>query len=235
MARIIVVEDEVGQLEELVSFLERARPGHPGHEVRGVADGAELERCLSQFIPEIVLLDYNLPGDSGAALAGQLRKKFGSAIGIVMATARSRGADRIECRRAGADDYLVKPINFGELLALIDNLQARLTRLQPPPDVPWQLMVAQSELVLPGAAAIPLTAWEVTLLEAIAGAHDQIASRDTLIRALGKDPLYYDPRALEAVMSRLRRKLPELEESRNPLEAVRNVGYKFIRPIVVVR
>ena len=96
-------------------------------------------------------------------------------------------------------------------------------------------MVAQSELVPPNVAAIPLTAWEAVLLEAIAGAHDQIASRDALIRALGKNPIYYDPRALEAVMSRLRRKLPTLEENRNPLEAVRGVGYKFIRPLVVVR
>lgn len=235
MARIIVVEDDIGQQEELLSFLEHAK-----HEVRGVMDGAGLESCLSQFSPEIVLLDYNLPGESGAALAGRLREKFGTAIGIVMVTARSMGADRIECRRAGADDYLVKPIDFGELLALIDNLQARLTSSQPlsgqpRSDVPWRLMVAQSELVSPGAAAIPLTAWEIILLEAIAVAHDQVASRDDLTRALGKDPLYYDPRALEAVMSRLRRKLPALEENRNPLEAVRNVGYKFIRPLVVVR
>lgn len=235
MARIIVVEDDIGQLEELLSFLGHANPGHPMHEVRGVADGAGLESCLSQFSPEIVVLDYNLPGESGAALAGQLRKKYGSAIGIVMVTARSMGADRIECRRAGADGYLVKPIEFGELLALIDNLLARLTPSQPLPDMPWRLMVAQSALVSPRAGVIPLTAWEVILLEAIASSHDQIASRDVLIRALGKNPIYYDPRALEAVMSRLRRKLPALEENRNPLEAVRNVGYKFISPLAVVR
>lgn len=235
MARIIVVEDDLGQQEELLSFLEHASPGHHGHEVRGVADGAGLENCLAQFNPEIVLLDYNLTGESGAALARQLREKFGATIGIVMVTARSMGADRIECRRAGADDYLVKPIDFGELLALIDNLQARLTPSQPPPGITWRLIVAQSELVSPDASVIPLTAWEVILLEAIAGAHDQIASRDALIRALGKNPLYYDPRALEAVMSRLRRKLPALEESRNPLEAVRNLGYKFIQPLIVLR
>jgi DNA-binding response OmpR family regulator len=235
MTRIIVVEDDIRQQEELLSFLKHAK-----HEVRGASDGAELESCLSQFSPEIVLLDYNLTGESGAALAGKLRERFGATIGIVMITARSMGADRIECRRAGADNYLVKPVDFGELLALIDNLQARLTPPQPLStkslsDAPWRLMVAQSELVSPGAAAIPLTAWEVTLLEAIAGAQDQIASRDALIRALGKNPIYYDPRALEAVMSRLRRKLPALEENRNPLEAVRSVGYKFIRPLVVMR
>lgn len=230
MARIIVVEDDIGQQEELLSFLR-----HAEHEVRGAANGDELESRLSQFNPEIVLLDYNLPGETGAALAGRLREKLGTSIGIVMVTARSMGADRIECRRAGADDYLVKPIDFGELLVLIDNLQARLNPSQRFSVLTWRLMVAQSALISPDAEVIPLTGWEVELLEAIAGSHDQIASRDALIRALGKNPIYYDPRALEAVISRLRRKLPALENGRIPLQAVRNLGYKFIQPLIVVR
>lgn len=230
MARIIVVEDDIGQQEELLSFLR-----HAEHEVRGAANGDELESRLSQFNPEIVLLDYNLPGETGAALAGRLREKLGTSIGIVMVTARSRGADRIECRRAGADDYLVKPIDFGELLVLIDNLQARLNPSQRFSVLTWRLMVAQSALISPDAEVIPLTGWEVELLEAIAGSLDQIASRDALIRALGKNPIYYDPRALEAVISRLRRKLPALENGRIPLQAVRNHGYKFIQPLIVVR
>lgn len=230
MARIIVVEDDIGQQEELLSFLR-----HAEHEVRGAANGDELESRLSQFNPEIVLLDYNLTGETGAALAGRLREKLGTSIGIVMVTARSRGADRIECRRAGADDYLVKPIDFGELLVLIDNLQARLNPSQRFSVLTWRLMVAQSALISPDAEVIPLTGWEVELLEAIAGSLDQIASRDALIRALGKNPIYYDPRALEAVISRLRRKLPALENGRIPLQAVRNLGYKFIQPLIVVR
>jgi DNA-binding response OmpR family regulator len=230
MARIIVVEDDIKQQEELVAFLK-----HTNHASCGASDSAELEECLSQFTPDIVLLDYNLPGEAGASLARRLREKFGTSVGIVMVTARSLGSDRIESRRAGADNYLVKPIDFGELLVLIDNLHARLTPSQPHSNTPWRLIVAQSELFPPGAAAIALSAWEVTLLEALANARDQIASRDMLIRSLGKDPLYYDPRALEAVISRLRRKLPAIEENRNALEAVRSVGYKFIRPLAVVR
>ena len=93
MARIIVVEDDMGQLEELVSFLD-----HSGHEACGAVSGDELETCLSQFNPEIALLDYCLPGDDGAALAGRLRERFGTSIGIVMVTALNRGTDRIECR-----------------------------------------------------------------------------------------------------------------------------------------
>lgn len=229
MTRIIVVEDDIGQLEELASFLE-----YSGHEVCGVAGGEELESCLSRFSPEIVLLDYCLPGEDGAALAGKLRERFGVSIGIVMVTALNRGTDRIECRRAGADDYLVKPVNFSELLALIDNM---ILRLNSPPlmQQSWQLLLARSELKPAGELqAIPLTSWELSLLRAMADADNQQADRDTLVRALGKNPLHYDPRALEASMSRLRRKLPELDGG-NPLQTVRGIGYKFIRPLAVVR
>ncbi|MDD5384409.1 MAG: response regulator transcription factor [Gallionella sp.] len=230
MTRIIVVEDDIGQLEELVSFLEYSK-----HEVRGVADDKGLENCLSQFSPEIVLLDYCLPGENGAMLAEQLRKRFGISIGIVMVTALNRGADRIECRCAGADDYLVKPVNFSELLALIDNMSLRLNS-SPLMQQSWQLLLARSELKPPGKLpAIPLTNWELSLLRAMADADNQQADRNTLILALGKSPLHYDPRALEVSISRLRRKLPGLDNSSNPLQTVRGIGYKFIRPLAVVR
>ena len=234
MTRIIVVEDDIGQLEEMVSFLE-----YSGHEVCGAVNGVELEACLSQFSPEIVVLDYCLPGDTGAALAERLRGMFGTSIGIVMATALNRGTDRIECRLAGADNYLVKPINFDELLALIDNMSRRfdLARLNSLPSVEqsWKLLRARSELIPPKSPAIRLTSWELSLLLAMADADNQQADRGTLIRALGKNPLYYDPRALEASMSRLRRKLPGSDNGSNPLQTVRGIGYKFTRPLVVVR
>jgi len=228
MTRIIVVEDDIGQLEELVSFLEYSK-----HEVRGVADGKELESCISQFSPEIVLLDYYLPGENGATLAEQLRERFGISIGIVMVTALNRGVDRIECRRAGADDYLVKPINFNELLALIDNMSLRLDSSPLLPQS-WQLLPARSALKPPGGLPhISLTNWELSLLKVMADACNQQADRNALIRALGKNPLYYDTRALEASISRLRRKLPSLDNGSNPLQAVRGIGYKFTQPLIV--
>ena len=233
MTRIIAVEDDAGQLEELVSFLE-----YSGHEVRGVLNGTELESCLPQFSPEIVLLDYCLPGENGAALAVNLRARFGMSVGIVMVTALGRGTDRVECRLAGADNYLVKPINFDELLAAINNIAIRLDPGRPIPLQPvepsWQLLRARSELIPPNSHAILLTSQELSLLQAMAGETNQQADRDTLIKALGRDPLHYDPRALETSISRLRRKLPNLDNGSNPLQAVRGVGYKFIRPLAVV-
>lgn len=227
MARIIIVEDDLGQQEELQSYL-----AYAGHEVLAVSSGKELDERL-QFVPEIALLDYNLPGETGVEIAGRLHKQFGTGIGLVMVTARSLGVDRVECRRAGVDDYLIKPINFAELLVLIDNL---CKRLHPgvPAEEAWRLLPVRSELVPPGAPAIPLSGLELLLLQALASAPNRQADRDTLIRALGKNPFAYDPRALEANISRLRRKLPPLEDGRNPLQAMRGMGYQFIRPLTVV-
>lgn len=230
MASIIVVEDDLGQQEELVSFL-----GHAGHRVVGAANGAEMAYCLQHLKPDVVLLDYGLPGESGASLIAHLRKSLGKSVGVVMVTARSQGADRTECRRAGADDYLVKPVDFEELLALIDNLTARLTPSDTANQIPWQIIMSQSRLISPNSSAIELTTWEVMLLVAIANSENQIADRDVLMQAIGKSPATYDIRALEAVISRLRRKLPIDSEGSNPLKSVRNTGYKFVQPLVVFR
>ncbi|MDR0481347.1 MAG: response regulator, partial [Gallionellaceae bacterium] len=98
MARIIIVEDDPGQKEELQSFLT-----HTGHEVLAFGDGMTLDRALTHFTPDIALLDFNLPGESGTVLAGRLRERFGQNIGLVMITARSMTSDRVESRLAGVD------------------------------------------------------------------------------------------------------------------------------------
>jgi two-component system alkaline phosphatase synthesis response regulator PhoP len=228
MARIIVVEDDIGQREELLFLL-----AHAGHEVCGAGSGDELDACLAKAAPDVVLLDYNLPGEPGIELAAKLRKRFGLGVGLVMVTARSLSVDRVECRKAGVDDYLIKPVDIDELLALIDNLSSRLNAAAPAEDV-WQLLIGSSELLPPGAEPVRLTAWEMLLMQALAKNTNRQADRDTLIRALGKNPIAYDPRALEANISRLRRKLPPLPDGRNPLQAMRGIGYQFICPLTLV-
>jgi DNA-binding response OmpR family regulator len=228
MARIIVVEDDLAQQEEILAFLT-----HAGYETKGVESGSALDQCLQQFSPDILLLDYNLPDESGALLAERMRAKFGIAVGIVMITARSLSVDRIECRRAGADDYLVKPIDFNEMLAVIENLLLRLISSTAKAHI-WKLDQSRAELIPPDRSAIPLVGSELLLLTALAGEPHHRASRETLIVALGKDPSTYDPRALETAISRLRRKLPELEDGRNPLRAMRSTGYQFLRPLQTI-
>ncbi|MDR2195284.1 MAG: response regulator transcription factor [Gallionellaceae bacterium] len=229
MARIILVEDDTEQKEELQLFLM-----HAGHEVLAVGSGASLERGLTRFVPDIVLLDWNLPDEPGIDLAAKLRERFGSKVGLVMVTARSMAMDRVESRRAGIDNYLVKPIDFDELLVLIENLLQHLKVEETGDDDVWILSPLRSELSPPGQPPISLTGWEMMFLQALTSMPTLRADRDTLIRALGKNPLVYDPRALEANISRLRRKLPQLADGRNPLQAIRGVGYQFLRPLKVV-
>lgn len=229
MAHIIVVEDDLAQQEELLSFL-----SHAGHDARGAESGSALDHCLQQTTPEIILLDYNLPDTSGVVLAECLRARFGLSLGIVMVTARGRVADRIECRRAGADDYLVKPIDFQEMLTIIDNMLLRI-QASAEPDKAWTLHRTRAELLPPGGAPIRLSAYEVAIIAALAAQEHHQTSRDILIRALGKDPLTYDPRALETGISRLRGKLPPMPDGRNPLQAMRGSGYQFLHTLVLAK
>jgi two-component system phosphate regulon response regulator OmpR len=124
---------------------------------------------------------------------------------------------------------VVKPVVIQELLAIIRNLSRRLRPASH--RIAWQLSLVAATLSPPGHAAIPLTAWEVTVLREFAAAPNQQISRDKLIEALGKSPDIYDQRALEAGISRLRKKLPPSPDGTPVLQALRSIGYRFNRPL----
>jgi DNA-binding response OmpR family regulator len=228
MARIIVVKDDPGQLEELIFIL-----NHAGYHAQGAVSANELDQYLCSNRPDIALLDYNLPDATGAEIAARLRGQFGQEIGIVMITARSQGVDRVECRRAGVNDYLVKPVDFSELLAVVKNLLAYISPDASSRQDAWQILPSELMIVPPGAEGIGITFQESLVLMAFAAAPEQMLSRDEMIRVLGHDPHTYDVRALETIASRIRKKLPALPDGRSPLQSVRGVGYKFIRQLIV--
>jgi DNA-binding response OmpR family regulator len=238
MARILVVKQDAEQRNQLLSLLT-----HVGHDVRGAADGERMAVSLSRFVPEIVLLSCNIQANehdvaTGSAygyavqVAQHLHQRFGTAIGIIMTSDRNTAGERIACRRAGADHYLVKPITDNELLVVIENLTRRLTPSSH--THAWRLFANDAILSAPNHPAIALTGWEVVVLNAIASSNDQQISRTKLIEAIGKNPDVYDQRALEAGISRLRRKLPPTENG-TALQAIRGFGYRFNPPIAVVR
>ena len=191
-----------------------------------------LDHCLQHITPEIILLDYNLPEINVAELAKSLRARYGLSLGLVMFIASDSAEDRIECRRAGADNYLFKPVDIQELSAVIDNLLPRIYTPSPC-DETWTLNLARAELLPPDAAPIKLFALDMAIMKALSTQNHHQASREILIRALGKDPDTYDAHALEAGISRLRRKLPRMQDGRNPLQTLRGRGYQFLRSLVV--
>ena len=110
---VVVVEDERDLREEVVDFLTGS-----GLAVRGAANGAELERLLGDEPADVVVLDLGLPSEDGISIAARLQTRPG-APGIDMMTARGRVEERILGYQTGADIYLVKPVDYGELVAAI--------------------------------------------------------------------------------------------------------------------
>jgi DNA-binding response OmpR family regulator len=119
LARILVVDDEPLITESLTYSLQLE-----GFEVESVGDGSQVLEVVEKFQPDIVVLDIMLPGMSGLEVCRRLRTQ--SAIPVIMLTARSEEIDRVMGLEGGADDYLVKPFSFRELLARIRAILRRV-------------------------------------------------------------------------------------------------------------
>jgi len=218
VTRILVIEDHPDLLEELCFQLR-----HHQHEVLGLPDGDSLEAALANFAPQLLLLDLGLPGEDGLSIAARLRQQQPQ-LGIIMLTARTQLHERLLGHDQGADHYLCKPVELAELQAVITSLSRRLPDLAAPF---WQLRRADSSLLCPQGAVISLSHNESLLLQCLQQAAEHQASREELIRALGEDPYLYDERRLEAMISRLRRKISQASGTGCPLKAWRNKGYSF--------
>lgn len=226
---IAVVEDNPDLCEELVFQLE-----HAGYQAVGFGNAPQLDRGFLSRDFDILVLDVNLPGENGFAIATRLRA-VKPGIGIVILTARGTIADKV-AGLTHADSYLVKPVDIKELLAVITSLSRRLSAglgmTQPVPVMSdtWRLLPVQRVVVAPEGQRIVLTETETRLMEQLALVFPNVCNRRRLIEALGFDYLSFDERRLEAAMSRLRRKLRSSDEL-SPLRSARVQGYIFGEPI----
>ena len=119
--RIMIVEDEEPLLELLRYNFERA-----GYTVDTVSNGMHVEARLEQGIPDILIVDWMLPGLSGIELCWRLRRQPSTRyLPLMMLTARGEEPDRVRALKAGADDYLTKPFSVGELIARVEALLSR--------------------------------------------------------------------------------------------------------------
>jgi len=227
MKRIVVVEDNADLLDELLFHLGR----RSDYAVTGVADGRGLDAHLREHGVDILILDLGLPGEDGLQIAERLRHR--PCLGIVMLTARGALEERITGLQTGADAYLVKPVNMGELTAVVDSL---LRRLPAPPEAEsgWVFYPANWQLQAPGGTMLTLTAAEIRVIQALAASAGEPVSRHDLVAVEGKDTLDFDFRRLESTMSRLRRKLESaMPSGESPLRAARGVGYAFVERISI--
>jgi two-component system OmpR family response regulator len=214
---IAIVENNAALRDEMVFNLSEL-----GYTTMTFEDGSAFDQCITSNPPwATVVIDLALPGKDGMLLSRRLRQASKS-VGIVMLGHRNNATDRMEAQREGADNYLGKPVDMNELASVVNNLALRVEPTASARN-DWLLNDVCMTLTSPVGTRIDLTLSEVELVRALALRGDHFADRDALIKSMGKQPDCYDPRALEVMVSRLRRKLGDP----SPLRAVRARGYIF--------
>lgn len=222
---LLVVEDEPDLCEAMVSFLELE-----GFKANGVSSAAEADDWLKTHPIDIIILDVGLPDQDGISWIRQIENA--SDKGLIVTTARGELPDRIRGLKAGADAYLVKPVELEELLLIVANVANRLGYGKPSAPPSWSLNNVRWELTPSEGNPIKLTRSETTLLATLAASPGQTVHRDTLIHALDYDPQTYDPRRMEILVRRLRNKIRLQTQIRLPLETIHGLGYAFAGDIV---
>ena len=222
--RILVVEDNPDLRIEIVDYLKFCN-----YKAGGAESIQQMHHALRYEHWSMLLLDLTLPDGDGLATAKELRQIYGLKVGIIMVTARGHVEDRIEGISAGADAYLVKPINLKELKVTIDHLNLRISEFleDTPPPAQWQLDQQSLELICPGASKVALTVTESLLLKVLLEQPGQPISRDTLCDCLPPGSSHDDTRRLDSILSRLRSKAKKEAGVNLPIHTLRNKGYTF--------
>ncbi len=222
--RALVVEDE----EELARFIKRLLLGIglPSDVARTREEAVELAASGSY---DVVVLDRRLPDGDGLRTIPDLRR-HGPDVPILMLTALDGVESRIEGLDAGADDYLAKPFDSGELVARVRALLRR-PGLEPELAIAVGRIVlnARDRTVLVGGVPLPLAARELNILEALVRRANRVVTRASLNEAAYELGAEVFPNALDANVSRLRARLRELDAGVE-LTAVRGVGYMLTGP-----
>lgn len=217
--RILVVEDE----KKLAQFIELELK-YEGYQVNIAYDGLEGLTAARESHPDLIVLDWMLPGLSGLELCRRLRQT-GDAVPVILLTAKDEISDRVAGLDAGADDYVVKPFSVEELLARV---RAHLRRTQE--DDPDILRFEDLSLnrrtreVYRGDRAIELTAKEFDLLEYLISHPRQVMTRDQILEQVWGYDFMGDSNIIEVYIRYLRLKL-EANDEKRLIQTVRSVGY----------
>jgi two-component system phosphate regulon response regulator PhoB len=224
MPKVLIVEDE-----EPVSLLLRYNLEAEGFEVEQAFRGDDAEVRLREMTPDLVLLDWMLPGLSGIELCRRLRQRQETErLPIIMLTARGEESERIRGLAIGADDYVVKPFSVPELVARV---KAILRRAKPEA-VSTVLASGDIELdretrrVRRNGREVHLGPTEFRLLEFLMQSPGRVYSREQLLDGVWGHDVYVDERTVDVHVGRLRKAINRAK-SKDPIRTVRGSGYAF--------
>lgn len=224
---ILVVEDNDGLREATVDFLQSK-----GHQVSGVVCAEDVDDTPTRDVPDLYVIDVNLPGEDGFSLAQRIRSSQPLA-GIVLMTARGQLKDRLSGYESGADNYLIKPVEQSELLVCINNLAHRLkTSLQV---TPLQLVLNSQTLSLTGPlGTVKLSLTESLLLAALSRSAGQKLERWQAMQLIDVKAKGLVIANLEMRISALRRKLVQCGAPEDAIRTLRGFGYLLSYPIQMI-
>lgn len=230
---VVLVDDDLRLRSLLTRYLT-----DEGFEIQGAADGLEMQACLEASVPDLLILDINLPGEDGMSLCRKLRQS-GVRLPIIMLTARGEEADRINGLELGADDYLTKPFNPRELVA---RMRAVLRR---PAVIGAALhqthmtlyrfggftLDLKRQMLLRAGNAVHLSSGEFALLRLFLSEAGKPLSRDQIVARMASREHQPDQRAIDMLVSRLRKRLDDSTMAESMIRTVRSVGYVFVADV----
>ena len=234
--RILIVEDDVAVREMLAEYLRTH-----GYEVAEVDRGVTMRGAVESALPDVVLLDVNLPGEDGFTLARFLRERYD--VGIIIVSAATEIADRVGGLEIGADDYVGKPFDLRELRARVKSVIRRRQATPPgalrtPADADaapsrvrvgvCSLELASHRLFAEDGGEVSLTNMEFDLLKAFIDRPNQLLSRDQLLTLTRNREWEPFDRSIDIRIARLRRKIEPDPEHPETIRTVRGAGYIYV-------
>ena len=222
--RILIVEDEQAIREMVCLALSQG-----GYDCLEAADTNEAQQRILAGLPDLILLDWMLPGMSGIDYARQLRRdKLTQGVPVIMLTARSQEEDKVRGLDTGADDYITKPFSTRELLARI---KALLRRSAPqatdePVEVRGLALDPVTHRVQAGAIKLELGPMEFRLLHFFMTHTERVHSRERILDSVWGNNVYVEERTVDVHIRRLRKALTPSGHDRL-IQTVRGAGYRL--------
>jgi two-component system, OmpR family, response regulator len=222
-SRLALVDDDSEYAEFLAQHL-----GEQGVQVSVFKDSNDLLASVGGCSHDFYVLDLGLPGVDGVELIKILRKR--SDAGVLVVSGRL-GADVFrDVVQAGADMYLVKPVQFEQVSLAISAVQRRAVRA-PSAQSAWKLDRASAELVAPDGARVPLSDTDLVVMDCLLQAQGETVTREQLRQRLGRGEMADGDDGLNAIIYRLRRRIERATPALVPLQSRSRVGYVFKAPL----
>jgi two-component system alkaline phosphatase synthesis response regulator PhoP len=221
--KIALVEDD-----ENLRFLVAERLQTEGYKVFEAANGDEAEKMILAEQPDIVLLDWMLPGKQGSAVCASIREQGFDKL-IIMMTAKAQDIDKIEAYNFGVSDYITKPYNMDVLVALIDNKIKFSLNSEKSESYKFANMEHQpnTHILIKDGKKVELTILENRILLYFLKNKNKVINREELMMEVWGYNADVNTRTLDMHIVRLRKKIEDNPDSPKYLQTVRGIGYKF--------